>query len=56
MTLLMNHVNSTKRTSLNGMAPYELVQDEDMKLLMKSLGLMMIPADEVNLNPRLLKH
>ena len=29
MTLLMNHINSTKRPGLNGKAPYELINEED---------------------------
>lgn len=56
MTLLMNHINSTKRPGLNNMSPYELISDKDreMHLLMKILGLKKIPADEVNLTPSLL--
>ncbi len=58
MTVLMNHINSTKRPGLNNRSPYELVsdKDEDMRLLMKVLGLHSIPADEVNLKPGLLTH
>lgn len=57
MTLLMNHINSTKRPGLGDKSPYELVteDDEDMHLLMKLLGLSPIPADEVNLTKDLLK-
>ena len=58
MTLLMNHINSTKRPGLNNMSPYELISDKDreMHLLMKILGLKKIPADEVNLTPSLLSN
>lgn len=57
MTLLMNHINSTKRPGLNNKAPYELIADNDanMHLLMKVLGVHMISADDVNLTPNLLK-
>lgn len=57
MTLLMNHINSTKRKSLNWKAPYELVEedDEDMQALFKLLKMHLIPADEVHLTPELLK-
>ena len=57
ITLLMNHINSTKRASLNGKAPYELIEedDEDMKALMDLLKMHLIPADEVHLTPDLLK-
>ena len=54
---LMNHINSTKRASLKGKAPYELIEedDEDMKSLMNLLKMHLIPADEVHLTPDLLK-
>lgn len=53
----MNHINSTKRASLKGKAPYELVDDddEDMKALMDLLKMHLIPADEVHLTPDLFK-
>lgn len=55
MTLLMNHINSTRRTSLKGKAPYELVSedDEDMQALWKLLKMDLIPPDEVHLKPDL---
>ena len=57
MTVLMNHINSTKRPGLNNKSPYELVSDndKDMKLLMRVLGLHPIPDDDVNLKPNLFK-
>lgn len=57
ITLLMNHINSTKRYSLKGKAPYELIEedDEDMRALMDLLKMHRIPADEVHLTPDLLK-
>ena len=56
ITLLMNHINSTKRPSLNNMSPYDLVaDDEDMHKLMKLLDMKPIPADKVNLTRQLLK-
>ena len=57
ITLLMNHINSTKRASLKGKAPYELIgdEDEDMKVLMDLLKMHLIPADEVHLTPDLFK-
>lgn len=57
MTVLMNHINSTKRESLGNKSPYELIHknDNDMKALMKLLNLKEIPADEVNLTPSILK-
>ncbi len=57
MTLLMNHINSTKRPGLGDKTPYEMVtgDDEDMHRLMNLLGLYPITADEVNLTKSLLK-
>ncbi len=56
ITLLMNHINSTKRPGLDYKCPYELIRndDEDMKALMKLMKMDLIPADEVHLNPDLL--
>ena len=56
LTILMNHINSTKRPGLDNMSPYGLVSDDDenVQLLMKVLGLHKIPYDEVNLTPELL--
>lgn len=56
ITLLMNHINSTKRPSLQDLAPYELIDenDEDMNFLFKFLDMKFIPADEVNLTKSLL--
>ena len=55
MTLLMNHINSTRRYSLGGKAPYELVDehDEDMQALFTLLKMDLIPPDEVHLMPDL---
>ena len=56
ITLLMNHINSTKRPGLKYRAPYELIDDEneDMRALMDLLKMHLIPADEVHLKPDLL--
>ena len=55
ITLLMNHINSTRRLSLGGKAPYELVDehDEDMQALFSLLKMDLIPPDEVHLKPDL---
>jgi len=54
MTILMNHINSTKRMKLNGMAPYDLATTEEFQRLRELLGLELLPADAVSLTPRLL--
>lgn len=55
-TLLMNHINSVKRPSLQNMSPYELFEydDEDMRMLKKLLSLQGIAPDDVNLTSSLL--
>lgn len=53
--LLVNHINSTRRSKLNGMTPYELADSEEFFQLKQVMGLVPIPADEVNLTPKLLK-
>lgn len=57
ITLLMNHINSTKRESLNGLSPYDMISpdDKDMLRLMKLMKMEIIPADYVNLTASLLK-
>ena len=55
MTILMNHINSTKRKSLGLNSPYELATEDEFKQLMDIMDLAIIPADEINLNPNLLK-
>ena len=57
MTLLMNHINSTRRPGLGNKAPYELIneEDEDMWALFSLLKMDLIPPDEVHLMPDLFK-
>lgn len=53
--LLMNHINSVKRKSLNGRCPYDCIPkgDKDMEWLMDIMGMDIIPADDVHLKPTL---
>ena len=55
MTLLMNHINSTRRSKLDGSDPYELADSPEFQKLKRALGLRQVPADEVDLTPNLLK-
>lgn len=55
ITLLMNHINSEKRDSLNGHSPYELSQMLLDNKLHQCLSLRHIDPDDVNLKPALLK-
>lgn len=53
--LLMNHISSEKRDSLNGHSPYELSLLLLDNALHKSMGLAEIAPDDVCLAPALLK-
>lgn len=53
--LLLNHINSEKRDSLNGHSPYEVSRILLDNKLHEVLGLVEIPADEVTLIPALVK-
>ena len=55
IVLLLNHINSTRRGKLDGRTPFELADSSAFQALKEALGLKLIPADEVNLTPRLLK-
>jgi IS30 family transposase len=54
-TLLMNHINSEARDSLNGCTPFKLSLMLLNNKLHKLLKLVEIPPDEVTLKPSLLK-
>ena len=55
VNILMSHINSTSRDTLNGKTPYDaallILKEEEIK----KLGVEKIEADEVNLSPDLLK-
>ena len=55
MVLLMSHINSTKRDKLGGKSPFDLFKSPEQQKLISVLGLREIPADEINLTPRLLR-
>lgn len=55
VTLMLNHINSTARASLNGHTPYQLAQLLLDPFLLDRLSLKSIPPDEVLLKPALLK-
>lgn len=53
--LLLNHINSTRRSKLDGKSPFELTESPEFQQLKAALGLKAIPSDEIDLPPRLLK-
>ena len=54
MTVLMSHINSTKRSKHNGRSPFELASGPEFEKLKQVLGIEEIPADDIVLDPRLL--
>ena len=55
VTLMMNHINSMPRASLNAKSPYQLFEKLFGKETAAQLGLKYIPLDELCLLPELLK-
>ena len=53
INLLMSHINSTSRESLDGLSPFDVIPEE-LKKASKKLGFDSIPADEINLTASLL--
>jgi IS30 family transposase len=53
ITLMMNHINSTARASLNGNTPFKLAQMLLDASMLDKLSLKHIHADEVHLKPAL---
>lgn len=53
--LMMSHINSSARESLNGRTPFTFAGLMLPKELLDCFGLTEIPPDEVNLTPKLLK-
>ena len=53
--LMINHINSLGRASLNWFAPIDVAKFTMDKEAIKKLNLKKIPTDEIQLNPKLLK-
>lgn len=53
--LMINHINSLTRPSLNNATPYDLAQILLDKNVLKKLNLEKVPANEIQLKPKLLK-
>ena len=53
--LMINHINSTARPGFKGKSPIELAMQNFKNNAVEKLGLKVIPQDEVNLTPGLLK-
>jgi transposase, IS30 family len=55
MTLLVNHINSTTRASLNGRTPFELALLLNDPKLLEILNLQAVEPDKIVLKPQLLR-
>lgn len=55
VNLIVNHMNSTPRESLNGRTPYEAAIETYGEELIKELQLRPIEPDKVNLTPKLIR-
>ena len=55
MTVLMSHINSTKRGKHNGKSPMELAVSPAFEKLERILEIEEIPADDIMLSPKLLR-
>lgn len=53
--LMINHINSLTRPSLNNSTPYDLAQILLDKNVLKKLNLKKVPAKEIQLTQKLLK-
>lgn len=56
IALMMNHINSTSRTSLNRQTPYKLALLLLDEVLLESLSLEPIAPDDIHLKPALLRY
>lgn len=55
VTLMMNHINSLPRASLNARSPYQVFKDKYGSETAAKLGLKYIPLNELCLTPELIK-
>lgn len=55
VNLIVNHINSTPRKSLDGRTPYDAALKSFGKDVLKALQLKCISPDEVNLTPKLIR-
>ena len=53
--LMINHINSLTRPSLNNATPYDLAKILLDKTVLKKLNLKKVAANEIQLNQKLLK-
>lgn len=56
VNLIINHINSTPRKSLNGKTPYDAALKSFGENTLKALQLKRISPDEVNLTPKLIRY
>ncbi|MDD3340492.1 MAG: hypothetical protein PHS82_16765 [Lachnospiraceae bacterium] len=55
VNLIVNHINSTPRESLNGKTPYNVALEVFGEETLNAFQLRRIEPDEVNLTPKLIR-
>lgn len=56
VNLIVNHINSTPRKSLDGKTAYQVAEKTLGENVLKKIQLKPIPPDEVNLTPKLIRY
>lgn len=56
VNLIVNHINSIPRKSLDGRTPYDAALESFSENILKTLQLRRISPDEVNLTPKLIRY
>ena len=56
VNLIVNHINSTPRKSLDGKTAYQVAEKTLGEDVLKKIQLKPIPPDEVNLTPKLIRY
>ena len=56
VNLIVNHINSTPRESLDGRTPYQMALESFGEETLKALQLRPIAPDEVTLTPKLIRY
>lgn len=55
VNLIVNHINSVPRQSINGRTPYSLALEQHGEVILKKLQLRPIDPDQVDLTPKLIR-
>lgn len=56
VNLIVNHINSTPRKSLDGKTPYDTTLESFGEITLKTLHLKRVSPDDVHLTPKLIRY